>query len=449
MEKPDIGKLRQYLWPAANGLLALVLLGLVVAYYSQGDRLSERAYNQGRRAVIDVRTGAVSGHFSTSPPVPQSKKDAPPTQEDTQPEASHPASELDETSTADGKEQDQPHRTAETQADATPINNAMPGNFVGQKLESQQTNTQKDTKPVYDYPEKVKQEPQTRRTADAAPTKGVHMRDLENAGSGQPLPEAPLEDLQDEISEGVHIPRINANGLRPWQAYRKPFEDSSSQPIIAIVISGLGLNNATQNAFRLEEHFTFSLSPYGKEAAMWANQARNSGHEILADLPMQTQDYPATDPGPDGLLTTLKPEENKERLHRVMAKFPGYVGLFSTPGAAIPAGIVQNALSDIGARGLLLLEMPADASAQLTPTQREKIGLLSLTADKLLDADLNETRIQAKLVELVLLAKKKGYAVGVAHPYPLTLQILQQWQKTLEGQGVRLAPLSAIAERIQ
>jgi polysaccharide deacetylase 2 family uncharacterized protein YibQ len=241
--------------------------------------------------------------------------------------------------------------------------------------------------------------------------------------------------------------RCGSKGARPWQVYAKEVEASKKEPVVAIVVTGLGLGTlATQSAFKLEEHFTFSFSPYGKEVAMWAKQAREGGHEVLVDFPMQTSDYPASDPGPWGLITGIKPQDNKTRLHQVLSRFAGFVGLAAPIGAALPANTIMNCLSDVAARGLLMLE-PPQSGDQLASSQKKQLGLVSLTADYLIDGELEEGAIRAKLAELAAKAKKDGQALGYARPYPITLELLQKWQKELAAQGVRLVPVSVLAKR--
>jgi polysaccharide deacetylase 2 family uncharacterized protein YibQ len=417
--------IKQNIWPIINGLLLLGLVGLLVVLFGGGDHLAQRATKEGRRIAVVFKTGEILGNPLT---LPKPKKKEVFENDDIAPE------EL-------------PAIIPDTSTDNThQMKDAVPANFVGEKLEGHSA-----AKPEYEYPDAVKQEPGKRQTAIAAPAKTVIVTDLENSPPGHPLPNAPIDALVDEISDDIKIPKISSDGKRPWEAYGKKFSDSS-EPLVAIIVSGLGMNNATQNAFRLNENFTLSLSPYGKEVAMWGSQARNGGHEVLVDLPMQTADFPATDPGPKGLLSSNKPSENLDRLHWIMSRFSGYVGLLSTIDTAIPPAVIQNCLSDIGARGLLMVNFSTETETEAKPqggNKESEMGLVSLTADSLIDGEINPTEINAQLTALVATAKEKGQAIGLAHAYPLTLQMLQDWQKTLAEQGVRLAPLSAIAARVK
>nr|MCH9765658.1 divergent polysaccharide deacetylase family protein [Alphaproteobacteria bacterium] len=48
-------------------------------------------------------------------------------------------------------------------------------------------------------------------------------------------------------------------------------------------------------------------------------KAREDGHEVLLAIPLEPNDYPAKDPGPHTLLTTLPPKDNIKRVSRFQA----------------------------------------------------------------------------------------------------------------------------------
>ena len=64
-------------------------------------------------------------------------------------------------------------------------------------------------------------------------------------------------------------------------------------------------------------------------------KARSGGHEVLLQIPMEPFDYPDNDPGPQTLLVSLKPEQNIDRLHWLMSRFQGYVGVTNLHGRAL------------------------------------------------------------------------------------------------------------------
>ena len=77
---------------------------------------------------------------------------------------------------------------------------------------------------------------------------------------------------------------------------------------------------------------TFALAPYGADLEKLAERARANGHEVLLQVPMEPFDYPDNDPGPQTLLTSLTAEQNIDRLHWLMSRFQGYVGMIELHG---------------------------------------------------------------------------------------------------------------------
>ena len=89
-----------------------------------------------------------------------------------------------------------------------------------------------------------------------------------------------------------------------WQRFAAGFANPQRLPVIAVVVSGLGLSEAATEAAirRLPPQVTLSFSPYARRLDEWIALARAHGHEVLLELPMEGADDPASDPGPHTLL---------------------------------------------------------------------------------------------------------------------------------------------------
>jgi polysaccharide deacetylase 2 family uncharacterized protein YibQ len=98
---------------------------------------------------------------------------------------------------------------------------------------------------------------------------------------------------------------IAPDGRRAWQVYARPFERGDRRPRIAILISGLGPSGAaTEAAIQgLPGAVSLAFWPYADRIDNWIRLARAAGHEVLLNLPMEPENYPAFDPGPKTLLT--------------------------------------------------------------------------------------------------------------------------------------------------
>ncbi len=57
------------------------------------------------------------------------------------------------------------------------------------------------------------------------------------------------------------------------------------------------------------------------------NQARQSGHEVLLEVPMEPFDFPDSDPGPHTLRAGVDEDSNIQRLNWALSRFTGYAGV--------------------------------------------------------------------------------------------------------------------------
>jgi polysaccharide deacetylase 2 family uncharacterized protein YibQ len=246
------------------------------------------------------------------------------------------------------------------------------------------------------------------------------------------------------------LPRVAADGRTAWRTYGRPFDSADRRPRIAIVVAGLGLKRAASEAAieRLPAGATLSFVPYADDLDGWIARARAAGHEVLLDLPMEPRDFPRDDPGPHTLLTSLDPDQNIERLEWVLSRASGYVGVNNLSGTrfAESAPSLRPILDRLKARGLLFLDGRA-GDRRLAAELATGIALPYAANDSRIDAEPNRLAIDAELAALEARARERGFAVGGASAYPVSLERLVDWIGTLERKGFALAPLTAVVER--
>ena len=109
---------------------------------------------------------------------------------------------------------------------------------------------------------------------------------------------------------------------------------------------------------KLPPAVTLAFTPYGSDPGKLAERARAQRHEILLQIPMEPFDYPDNDPGPQTLLTSLAPEQNIDRMHWMMSRFQGYVGVANYMGSRFTASDTAFApvLREVAQRGLMYLD---------------------------------------------------------------------------------------------
>ena len=219
-------------------------------------------------------------------------------------------------------------------------------------------------------------------------------------------------------------------------------------PRIAIVVGALGISaSGTADAFsKLPAPVTFALAPYSTDAEKLAEHARAEGHEVLLQAPMEPFDYPDNDPGPQTLLTSLTGEQNVDRLHWLMSRFQGYVGIESFMGARFTATeqALTPVLQDIAKRGLIFVDGSGSSrsvAAQVAGGQ----NLPFAKADIIIDAVPTPLEIDRALARLEVTARGGGVAVGYATAQPASIERIAAWAKKVESRGFVLVPITMVA----
>lgn len=266
-------------------------------------------------------------------------------------------------------------------------------------------------------------------------------------GAGQLAP-APLAEITETVPGVGEVPRLGKDGRQAWQVYARPFDAADTRPRIAIVVSELGLSaDMTEAASRLlDPAVTFAFLPFPAAAPVKDQvvSTRAEGHEALVMVPMEPADYPASDPGPNSLLTHLTEADNRTRLLKALAAVPGAVGILPFMGDGFLADgekvtPLMNALRD---RGLLYMGVGSGPSS-LAPVAHQ-LNVTFVHRDLALDEQPTAAGVAAELAKLEEKARHDGAAVAVTRPYPVVLQAIANWTRDLGQRGIALAPLSAI-----
>jgi polysaccharide deacetylase 2 family uncharacterized protein YibQ len=269
-----------------------------------------------------------------------------------------------------------------------------------------------------------------------------------------PADERPGGDADARLTEASPhgpLPKVAPDGARAAQAYAQPVKvvaGKAKAPRIAIVVGGLGIGSATtRDALgKLPAAVTLALAPYGNDLVALAARARGEGHEVLLQVPMEPFDYPDNDPGPHTLLTSLDSGQNVDRLHWLMSRFQGYVGIVNSMGARFTASepALAPVLRETGKRGLLYLDdgsSPRSLASQIAGAN----NLAFAKADVILDALPTAADVERALGRLETTARERGVAVGIAGALPVSIERIAKWAKAAEGRGLLLVPISAVA----
>jgi polysaccharide deacetylase 2 family uncharacterized protein YibQ len=216
---------------------------------------------------------------------------------------------------------------------------------------------------------------------------------------------------------------------------------------MVIVVGGLGLSQTgTQAALdKLPQDITLAFAPYGSSLQRWVGRARENGHEVLLQIPLEPMDYPTVNPGEHTLLVSGG-AENRDDLEWALGRMTSYAGVMNHMGARFLTDerALVPFLGEVGERGLYYLD-DGSVPESLATKVGAALAVPVLTADRILDRDRAPAAIARELASLEAIARARGVAVGVASGFPASVDVIVGWASEAQARGILIVPASAAA----
>lgn len=273
---------------------------------------------------------------------------------------------------------------------------------------------------------------------------------IRNASS--PAQDARVAHLPDraliEDSAAGPLPQRSADGRRPFDVYARPWSGARGARI-ALVIGGLGVSQTgTQEAIaKLPPEVTLAFASGGNSLSRWMQAARQSGHEIVMQVPLEPFDYPSVDPGRATLTVDAPASEMVENLQWVLARTTNYVGVMNYMGARFlgEAEAVKVMMAELGKRGLAYVDDGSTARNEAQPqAQANKVPFAA--SDMQIDAVRERGEILKKLDDLERTARANGFAVGTGSAFDVTVDTVVAWVGEVRRRGIEIVPITAVAD---
>ena len=262
------------------------------------------------------------------------------------------------------------------------------------------------------------------------------------------LIKAPVEAVSEKTEQGF-LPRIAANGKKPSEVYAKPVGLNtihSDSPKIVIILGGMGLNEKlTRQAIAdLPANVTFAFAPYGNNLQAQVDKARDEGHEVFLQLPLEPVGFPGTNPGPKTLLADGDGATNLDSLYWHLTRFSGYAGVVNYMGGKFLSApkAVKSLLLELKHRGLAFIEdgsLPMSATDQVATS----MGISVRHATVQIDQNADAASITAALEDLEKQASGGGIAIGTGSGLEITVQAVKDWARDAESRGIEIIPATA------
>jgi polysaccharide deacetylase 2 family uncharacterized protein YibQ len=220
----------------------------------------------------------------------------------------------------------------------------------------------------------------------------------------------------------------------------------ASESVIGIIIDDLGNRGADRRAVYLPGAVTLSFLPHTPYGARLAQEAHGAGKEVMLHLPMDS--IHGRPLGPGGLTTGMNSDVFLGTLRRDLEAIPFISGVNNHMGSLLTADPARMGwlMSEIRARkGLFFVDSRTSRSTVAAPLA-VKYGIASTSRDIFLDNDRRAFAVTRQFEELIAKAQRTGAAIGIGHPHPETMAVLEAVLPQLAERGVHLVPVSKVIQ---
>lgn len=204
---------------------------------------------------------------------------------------------------------------------------------------------------------------------------------------------------------------------------------------VAIIIDDIGYDLKMAEGFlALDVPLTFSLLPQGPFNRHIIGQARKQGVELMLHLPMEPNTYPDVNPGPGALLTSMRHDDLIALLNANLDGIPHIKGVNNHMGSKLTASSEHMSwiFSILKKRDLFFVDSRTTADSQCRASA-ELLRLPFAERDVFIDHLQTDDFIRKQLRVLIRRAQRQGYAIGIAHPHPVTLKVLAEMLPELQA----------------
>jgi polysaccharide deacetylase 2 family uncharacterized protein YibQ len=248
-----------------------------------------------------------------------------------------------------------------------------------------------------------------------------------------------------ETTDADALPRVTPKRSRRSTANRRPPTADSSGGDIVLIIDDLGFEGQPlERAMALDPNINLAILPNGTRAEQFAELLHARGFEVLCHLPMQPRGHET--PGRNAILASMSDDEIASTTRRNIQAVPyargvnNHMGSLATADRRIMTSVI-GALPD----GMYFIDSRTGGGSVAATVARE-MNVRTASRHVFLDDIATESAVRKQLAELATAANKRGVAIGIGHPYPVTLRVLADELPELRQRGFRFVRASSVVQ---
>ena len=217
-------------------------------------------------------------------------------------------------------------------------------------------------------------------------------------------------------------------------------------PRIAIIIDDLGYQlEAGRRAIELPGPLAFAVLPGTPSGQRLARIAHEHGKEVLLHLPLEAVDHKGgMEPG--AMMLDMSRATFRTTFANAIATVPFAVGVSSHRGSLLTRhpGHMGWLMAEIGSREDLFFIDSYTTHESVALQVAAEVGVIATKRDVFLDHEQTVDAVAREFRRLKKMARKRGTAVAIGHPFPETLEVLERELPKLRQEGFELVTISEL-----
>lgn len=217
---------------------------------------------------------------------------------------------------------------------------------------------------------------------------------------------------------------------------------------LVIVIDDLGYSlERAERVMTLPAPVTLGLLPFAPKTPAIALRALETGHEMILHQPMESLPAPHARPVAGTLTSTMSASRFTELLDASLRAVPGIIGVNNHTGSRLTQDptAMRRLMHQLSGRRLIFLDSRTTADT-VAYRMAQEAQVPALQRDVFLDHVPHPRAIDRAFQDAVALARQRGRAIVIGHPYPVTLDYLERALADLDA-DVTVTSLQALVSR--
>ena len=245
------------------------------------------------------------------------------------------------------------------------------------------------------------------------------------------------------VEARVIAPKRAPESALPAVTPRKRTPKSHGPGEIVLIIDDLGFDGQPlDRVMALDANVNCAILPNGTRASAFAETLHAHGFEILCHLPMEPRG--SERPGRNAILVSMSDEEIARATRENIEAVPYARGVNNHMGSrATTDRRVMTSVLGAMPSGMYFIDSRTIGSSIASDVAHE-MNVRTASRQVFLDDVATESAVRKQLAILADTAAKHGTAIGIGHPHPATVRVLEEELPALKARGFRLVRASTV-----